>query len=70
MIEDVGARHEVPGDGFVTFRSSGEQAKGAFRCADCGYGIAVYSALPTCPMCAGSTWEPSDWSPFSRGPLL
>jgi hypothetical protein len=69
--DDVQAGPEAPGSDFVQFRSSGERAKGAFRCAGCGYGVAVSSALPVCPMCGGSTWEAGDWSPFSRAePLL
>ena len=30
-----------------------------FRCARCGYGIRVNGALPPCPMCQTTTWEPS-----------
>ena len=30
-----------------------------FRCAQCGYGICVSGALPSCPMCQTTTWEPS-----------
>ena len=30
-----------------------------FRCARCGYGICLSSALPPCPMCqTTTTWEP------------
>ena len=34
--------------------------------AECGYGVTVYRQLPTCPMCAGDTWEQSTWSPFRQ----
>lgn len=49
---------------FVRFLSAGTQARGEFRCAGCGYGVAVTSTLPSCPMCAGSSWEASRWSPL------
>lgn len=42
----------------VDLRFTGERAEGSHRCAECGYGIAVYAALPRCPMCGGETWEP------------
>lgn len=41
---------------------AGAHVRGEFRCADCGYGAIVRSALPACPMCGGTAWE-------SRGPL-
>ena len=53
-------------DGFVEFWAAGYQAKGEFHCADCGYGVTVYTPLPRCPMCSGKTWERSSWSPLSR----
>jgi rubrerythrin len=55
---------ETPLDdhGFVDFAVAGNHATGEFRCADCGYGAVVHSALPPCPMCGGTIWE-------SRGPL-
>ena len=55
---------EDPGD-FIAFASAGTSAKGQYRCAECGYGITIHDALPTCPMCSGTEWEPSAWSPFS-----
>lgn len=70
MIEDLEVGSDPLADGYVQFRSVGEQVKGEFRCAGCGYGVAVFAALPSCPMCGGGTWEPSDWSPFSRAGLL
>lgn len=51
---------------YVAFVHAGEQAKGSFRCSECGYGVVVSSALPVCPMCQTDTWELSDWSPFTR----
>jgi rubrerythrin len=43
--------------GFADFSVAGAQASGEFRCADCGYGAIVQSALPPCPMCGGTVWE-------------
>ena len=51
---------------YVDFRRAGEQVKGEYHCSSCGYGVAVYRALPACPMCSGTAWESSAWSPFSR----
>lgn len=45
---------------FIEFVRAGSTASGEFHCSNCGYGIAVYGSLPQCPMCAGTTWEPSD----------
>jgi rubrerythrin len=49
---------------------AGTRAKGEFRCAGCGYGVTVYRALPTCPMCQGASWERtparSPASPYTR----
>jgi rubredoxin len=42
----------------VTFLAAGEPAVGEFRCSECRYGVSVYRALPTCPMCGGTVWEP------------
>lgn len=53
-------------DEFVEFRTTGDAATGEHRCAECGYGIAVYRRLPVCPMCGGETWEPTAWRPFRR----
>jgi lipopolysaccharide biosynthesis regulator YciM len=33
--------------------------RGDFRCMDCGYGVSVVRALPHCPMCGASAWEPA-----------
>ena len=53
-------------EGFVQLYAAGERAKGEYRCAECGYGVAVWKELPRCPMCGGESWEQSEWSPFSR----
>jgi rubredoxin len=53
-------------DGYVDFRASGEAVKGEFHCAECGYGVTVYRALPVCPMCGGNSWEQTAWSPLTR----
>jgi hypothetical protein len=53
-------------DGYVDFLASGARAKGEYHCSDCGYGVTVFSVLPRCPMCGGSAWEQSAWSPFRR----
>lgn len=51
---------------FVVFLSTGDRAKGEYRCSECGYGVAIHTELPRCPMCGGAVWEQSPWSPFSR----
>ena len=56
MIGDVWLSSAVD-DGYVQLYASGDAAEGAFRCAECGYGVAVSAALPPCPMCAGRSWE-------------
>jgi rubrerythrin len=53
-------------DEYVEFWTAGQQAKGEFHCAQCGYGVTIVHALPICPMCGGGSWEQSTWSPFSR----
>ena len=44
---------------YVAFHAAGELADGEFHCAECGYGVAVRTTLPMCPMCGGASWEPS-----------
>jgi hypothetical protein len=34
-----------------------------YRCAACGYGIAVYERPPSCPMCRKPRWEHAEWRP-------
>ena len=55
-----------PSDDYVAFYSTGTHAKGQYRCADCGYGVMVHDELPTCPMCTGTSWERSAWTPFAN----
>jgi hypothetical protein len=65
-MRDVGAAGREPGGDFVDFLSAGARVKGEFHCAECGYGVTVYRALPVCPMCGGADWEQSAWSPLTR----
>jgi len=51
--------------GYVDFRTTGDPAAGEFHCAECGYGVIVSRELPRCPMCGGTAWEESAWSPFT-----
>jgi rubrerythrin len=64
-LEEVETTAEATDD-FVEFWSAGDPGKGEYRCSECAYGIAVYRALPVCPMCSGSSWEQAAWSPFTR----
>jgi rubrerythrin len=58
---------DVPTEGdAVELALTGARAHGEFHCTSCGYGVAVYGTLPECPMCASTTWEPAEWSPFTR----
>lgn len=61
-------RERVAGtaDEYVQFRAAGEHGKGEYRCSECAYGVTVYRTLPVCPMCSGSSWEQTAWSPFGR----
>ena len=45
--------------------STHEGATISLVCASCGYGIAIRSEPPSCPMCQANTWEPGRWRPFS-----
>jgi rubrerythrin len=71
MVEEGRAADESAGD-YLQFHLAGERAKGEFRCSECGYGVAVFKDLPLCPMCGGTVWEDSAWSPFGpvHGPLV
>jgi rubrerythrin len=55
-----------PEDEYVRFWTAGENATGEYHCSECSYGATVHSTLPACPVCAGTSWEQSAWSPFSR----
>jgi rubrerythrin len=54
-------------DELDTRLAAGTRVKGQYRCADCGYGVTIYTELPLCPMCGAESWEQIDWSPFGRG---
>jgi rubrerythrin len=69
MMRDLSTSHMAP-DEFVEFFAAGQSVKGEYHCSDCGYGVTIVRALPLCPMCGGTLWEQSAWSPFSRTPLL
>jgi hypothetical protein len=56
----------VAPDEYVEFLVSGAAAKGEFHCSECGYGVTIVRVLPVCPMCQGTSWEQSDWSPFRK----
>jgi len=49
-----------------TVVATGSRATGQYRCADCGYGITLHGELPDCPMCGGTSWEETAWSPISN----
>jgi rubrerythrin len=55
-----GERAAADPEGGSSLFTAGRRAAGEFRCADCGYGIAVRSVLPDCPMCRGRAWEDAD----------
>jgi rubrerythrin len=69
-MRDVVPAGREPGADFVDFVAAGVHAKGEFHCAECGYGVTVYKALPVCPMCGGIEWEQSAWSPLTRARIL
>lgn len=64
MLQDVGVGDD--GSRSLGVWLAGDAAKGEFHCTECGYGVTVFKALPTCPMCGGEGWEQSSWSPFNR----
>lgn len=65
MLDEAAHARSTDGD-FVEFASAGTAAEGEYHCAECGYGVTVRARLPQCPMCAGTTWEPADWSGLAR----
>jgi rubredoxin len=65
LLDEARKPGATDGD-YVEFLSAGTTATGAYHCSGCGYGVTVYTALPQCPMCAGTAWEPAPWSPFTR----
>jgi hypothetical protein len=32
--------------------------------------VTIVRELPRCPMCSGTSWEQSPWSPFTRSQQL
>jgi hypothetical protein len=62
-----GVALDVNGD--PVFFSAGTMASGEYHCAECGYGIAVRTVLPECPMCRGVQWEEPSTSPYGRSSL-
>ena len=69
MLDEARAGDVRDGD-YVEFAAAGSSAAGEYHCASCGYGVTVHATLPICPMCAGTAWEQSAWSPFSRAGRL
>ena len=65
MLDEARRLDSGEGD-FVAFEAAGAPAAGAYHCSGCGYGVAVSTTLPQCPMCSGTTWEPAAVSAFSR----
>jgi rubredoxin len=65
MLDQVRKGETAAGE-YVDFVEAGTRAVGAYHCSACGYGITVYAELPSCPMCAGTTWELHDRSPFTQ----
>ena len=65
MTQGMDTSRAVP-DEFVQFWATGQRVKGEFHCSDCGYGVTIVRELPLCPMCGGSSWEQTPWSPFLR----
>ena len=65
MMQDARASRATTDD-YVEFWAAGATVKGEFHCSECGYGVAIVSALPLCPMCGGASWEQAPWRPFTR----
>jgi hypothetical protein len=36
-----------------------------YICVECGYGVAVATPPPVCPMCHGNEWNRPLWSPYT-----
>jgi rubrerythrin len=69
MLDGASTTRVEEGD-YVEFLDTGARAVGEYHCSSCGYGVTVHATLPQCPMCSGTTWEPSAWSPFKRAASL
>lgn len=65
MARDTPTVRVAP-DEYVEFLVTGAVAKGEFHCSQCGYGVTIVRTLPVCPMCQGTSWEQSAWSPFGK----
>ena len=65
MMERLDTSRPAP-DEYVEFRAAGDSVKGEFHCSECGYGVTIVRTLPICPMCGGTSWEQTSWSPFGR----
>jgi rubredoxin len=65
-MPDVQDVTRVEPGGYVEFWKTGDPAKGEFHCSECGYGVTVHRNLPACPMCSGTAWEQTAWSPMTR----
>ena len=66
MVGTMATLESLEQAGYVEFLSTGDAAVGEFHCGECGYGVVVSRELPRCPMCSGTAWERSAWSPFTR----
>ena len=62
-VEESSGEHV--GD-YVDFVRTGVAVVCEYHCTGCGYGVTVHGTLPTCPMCAETTWEQAAWSPLTR----
>lgn len=69
MAEGIETIEAASGD-YVEFWPSGENVKGEFHCSECNYAVTIVRALPLCPVCGGTSWEQSAWSPFTRASQL
>ena len=69
MVQDTTTVRVAP-DEFVEFLVTGAAVKGEFHCSEYNYNITIVRALPVCPMCRGTSWERSAWSPFGMAPSL
>jgi hypothetical protein len=65
-LQQLSAPAKADQDEFVEFFRAGDRGAGAFECVACGYGAVVRAELPACPICRGSLWERSLWTPFTR----
>lgn len=66
MAIESGRLEAVADEGNPVCWAAGATADGEYHCSDCGYGVAVRRALPTCPMCGGATWEQAGSASFTQ----